>query len=98
MDNKTAPTQGTVYTEIPLEYYIVAIGIIGATNEYSDFHRIEPMLPSWDIFQHVMDTLIRAGVFDEDTIPDFDSLEDAIEKLKKYLEAHPDKRKWPVSK
>ena len=93
---RTKKPQRKVYAEIPFEYFVVTIGIIGTTFEFSPVYRLEPMLPSWDIFECIVDTLVEAGVFDEDRVADFSSLEEAIDKLKKYLEANPDKRKWPV--
>jgi hypothetical protein len=95
MDSKDAATKDNACTEIPLEYYIVAIGIIGATDELSDYYRIEPMLPNREMFRHIAETLNDAGVFDADMGPRFGSLERAIEKLKRYLEANPEVREWP---
>lgn len=75
----------------PFEYYCIAIGLRGGTDEFSTPRAI-PMLPDWETYMRIEWDLKTAGLFDEDGLPCFEDIHTALESLREYLANAPDDR------
>ena len=78
-------------TAIPFEFYCIAIGILGATDEFSA-PMITPMLPDVDTCLRIEQDLKVAGLFDEDGLPCFENIHKALNTLREYLANAPTDR------
>ena len=78
-------------TSFPFEFYCIAIGLRGGTDEFSS-PRVIPMLPDWETYMRIEWDLKTAGLFDEDGLPFFEDIHSALESLRKYLANAPDDR------
>ncbi len=76
----------------PMYYYTVAIGIIGSRDEFEEEVRFSPMLPDWGTYLKLRYDLVQAGLFDDDGLPTFDNLKQAMKMLKAYLAKAPEDR------
>lgn len=75
----------------PFEFYCIAIGLRGGTDEFSS-PRVIPMLPDWETYMRIEWDLKTAGLFDEDGLPCFEDIHTALESLREYLANAPDDR------
>ena len=75
----------TKNSSIPFECYCIAIGIIGEHDEFSERICIKPMLPDMLTFRRIEWDLKAANLIDEDGLPCFEDINQALKDLRKYL-------------
>ena len=83
--NKKKNNKTTKSSSIPFEFYCIAIGIIGEHDEFSERIRIKPMLPDMSTFRRIEWDLQNANLVDEDGLPCFEDINQALKDLRKYL-------------
>ncbi len=72
--------------DYPLSYYCFALGTLAhPIIDQDDDMPTSPFLPSWDVYNELIDTIDEAGLFKDG--PTFTSLEEALEKLRRHLAA-----------
>ena len=83
--NKKKNNKTTQSSSIPFEFYCIAIGIIGEHDEFSERIHIKPMLPDMSTFRRIEWDLQNANLVDEDGLPCFEDINQALKDLRKYL-------------
>ena len=83
--NKKKNNKTTKSSSIPFEFYCIAIGIIGEHDEFSESIRVNPMLPDMLTFRRIEWDLKAANLIDEDGLPCFEDINQALKDLRKYL-------------
>ena len=90
--NKKKNDTTTKSSSIPFEFYCIAVGILGAHDEFSERICIKPMLPDMSTFRRIEWDLQKANLLDEDGLPCFEDINQALKDLRKYLANAPDDR------
>jgi hypothetical protein len=83
--NKKKNNTTTKNSSIPFEFYCIAIGIIGEHDEFSERICIKPMLPDMLTFRRIEWDLKAANLIDEDGLPCFEDINQALNDLREYL-------------